>query len=164
VIVDGGSEGLKHVEKPIILKDPSFDFEDWQMKGWTIEGNFPEIPTYSTRLNFGLKKEEGFIGTCEDGKGGYDDNYTGTITSPVFMATKQKLSLLVGGGSGEGVYVELLADGKRVYIARGKNTERMEEVVWDLSALMGKPLQLRIVDKETGGWGHVNVGRVRVTD
>ena len=161
VIVDGGSEGLKHVEKPIILKDPIFDFEDWQMRGWTIEGNFAEVPTYSTRLNFGLRREEGFIGTCEDGKGGYDDSYTGTITSPMFMATKPKLSLFVGGGSGEGVYVELLSEGKRFYIARGKNTERMEEVVWDLSSLKGKPLQLRIVDKETGGWGHINVGRIK---
>lgn len=158
-----------------LFVDPTFDFNNWRMPGWIVQGNFPEVPTYSDRMNFGVPAGEAFIGTCEDGRGGYDDAYQGTILSPYFLATKSKLKLLVGGGNGEGVYVELLAfeanppggqndPGKRTYVARGKQSERMEEVTWDLTPYRGKHLRLRIVDRETGGWGHINVGRVRVVD
>lgn len=161
-LIDGGYEGLKHVERPKVLQDPTFDFSDWSMPGWEVQGDFPEVPTWSDRMDFGVAKGEGFIGTCEDGRGGYDDRYTGTITSPPFTITKSKILLLVGGGSGEGVYVELVGpDGKRIHIERGHNAERMDERVWDVSALKGQTLRLRIVDKETGGWGHINLGRVR---
>jgi hypothetical protein len=37
----------------------------------------------------------------------------------------------------------------------------MEEVVWDVSEHAGKPLRIRVVDKEKGGWGHINVGWIR---
>ncbi|HRK20999.1 MAG TPA: hypothetical protein PLX06_04295 [Fimbriimonadaceae bacterium] len=174
-LIDGGYEGQKHFPKVKALTDPTFDFNNWRMPGWTVQGNFPEVPTYSNRMNFGVPADEAFIGTCEDGRGGYDDAYQGTILSPYFLATKSKLKLLVGGGNGENVYVELLVfdanppggakdPGKRIYVARGKQSERMEEVTWDLTLYRGKHLRLRIVDRETGGWGHINVGRVRVVD
>ncbi|MBI5708365.1 MAG: hypothetical protein HZC36_15390 [Armatimonadetes bacterium] len=165
VIVDGGFEGAKYVVKPKPLTDPTFDFEDWRMEGWLIEGSFPEVPTWSERLDFGVKRGEGFIGTCEDGKGNYDDAYTGSITSPEFSVTKSRIRLLVGGGSLEGTYVELIdASGKRLFVERGRNTERMDERVWDVSALKGQKLRIRAVDRETGGWGHINLGRVRCGD
>jgi hypothetical protein len=170
VLVDGGIEGQRHFPKPLVLADPVFDLSDWRMPGWDVRGNFAEVPTYSTRMSFGLTRGEPFFGTCEDGRGGFDDSYMGTIESPIFTSSKNTLKLMVGGGSGEGVYVELLdmdadpKDGKRIYLARGKNAERMEEVAWDLASFRGRRLKLRIVDRETGGWGHINVGRIRVSD
>ncbi|MBV6491467.1 MAG: hypothetical protein CNCCGFBP_02067 [Fimbriimonadaceae bacterium] len=149
----------------VFYVDPAFDFSDWRMPGWEVQGNFAETPTYSTRMNFGVAPGEAFIGTCENGKGGYDDTYTGRITSPPFLLTKPKMRLLVGGGSGSNVYVALVdGKGKELEVARGQNSERMREVVWDVAKHLGKKLRLLIVDEETGGWGHINVGRVRCAD
>lgn len=163
VIVDGKSAGIEMLKSnPGFLPvDPTFDFNDWRMKGWTIVGDFAEVPTYSTRYDFGVNGG-GFIGTCEDGKGGFNDEYTGTITSQKFRVSSDKITLLVGGGSGEGVYVELIESaGERLYIERGRNREPMDRRTWDVSKFKDRVLQIRIVDREKGGWGHINVGDIR---
>jgi hypothetical protein len=147
--------------KKLYLVDPTFDFTNWRMPGWKFEGNFLNWPTRSTRSPFNAGGKP-FIGTCEDGKGGFDDEYTGTITSPWFVVTKPTIKLLVGGGMGPGVYVELLdSGGKRIGVERGRNTETMDERTWDVSRYKGQRLQIRIVDSEKLGWGHINVGNVR---
>lgn len=146
-----------------VLVDPIIEFDSWTLPaGWKYIGSFPQIPTHSTRLEFN-NGGKGFIGTCEDGKGGYDDEFTGTVTSPLFMATNSKMRLMVGGGNGKDTYVELLsASGESLMQARGKNSERMEEVLWDLTPYVGQMLRMRIVDQATGGWGHINVGTITV--
>lgn len=148
-----------------VFLDPTFRFDDWRMPGWVISGSFPDLPTRSKRMAFNAG-DTPFIGTCEDGRGGYDDSYTGTVESPAFTVSRPKIRLLVGGGSGDGVYVELirLDTGAQVAVERGRNREAMDERVWDVSALGGIPLRIRIVDRETGGWGHINVGLIRTVD
>jgi hypothetical protein len=166
VLVDGGSKAIEiiNAQPTEELRDPTFTFDDWHMKGWTISGDFAETPTWSTRMDFGVKPDEGFIGTCEDGNGGYDDRFEGEILSPKFIVTKPKIQLLVGGGSLPGTYVELLDEnGKQIYVERGQDSERMTERTWDVGKYAGHKLQIRIVDHETGGWGHINVGRIRST-
>lgn len=142
--------------------DPTFDFSDWRMPGWYQQGNIPCIPTWSRRVDFGNGGRP-FIGTCERPDGGYDDGYQGTLISPPFLLTKPHVKLLVGGGSGEGVYVELVDanDSTQLAVARGQNRERMHEVTWDATPWKGKWVRLRIVDREVGGWGHINVANVR---
>ena len=162
VLVDGGSKGIDMLRKQKPLTDPHFDFADWAMLGWHIVGDFAEIPTNSNRFNFGNGKMN-FVGTCENGHGGYKDDYRGTIESPRFQVTKPKMKLLVGGGSGKGVYVELI-DAKtkeQLKVERGHNSETMDERTWDISTYKGRTLQIRIVDDEVGGWGHINVGNIR---
>lgn len=165
VIVDGGSKAIAMIKPAKPIENPTWNFDDWRMNGWTVIGDFAEVPTWSTRMSFGVGRDEGFIGTCEDGQGGFNDQYTGTLTSPKFTVTKGKIKLLVGGGSGKGVYVELLGpDGSQIYVERGRDRERMDERSWDVGAYRGKELQIRIVDRETGGWGHINVARILCTD
>lgn len=146
-----------------IWVDPAFTFAGLDLQGWTVDGTFAEVPTASRRFDFNAGGQA-FIGTCEDGQGGFDDSFTGTITSPRFFVSKDTIKLRVGGGSGEGVYVELIrADtGERLFIERGRNREFMDDRVWKVSDLKGVPLQIRAVDRETGGWGHINVGLIRV--
>ncbi len=76
--------------------------------------------------------------------------------------TGDRIRLLVGGGGGPGVFVELVdvESGKQIYVERGRNREIMDERVWDVSKHKDRPLQIRIVDREQGGWGHINVGRI----
>lgn len=164
VIVDGGSKGIEMLKAnmPPTPVDPVFNFDDWRMKGWVIAGDFAEVPTYSTRFDFGTGGAP-FIGTCEDGKGGFNDEYVGTITSPKFKVSKSSMTLLVGGGSGKGVSVELIdaVTGEQLFVERGHNREPMDRRKWDVSKFKDRVLQLRVVDKEKGGWGHINVGDVR---
>lgn len=141
------------------LRDPVFDFSQPRLPGWNVEGSLFAWPSRSNRMDFGNGGRP-FIGTCEDGHGGFDDALIGTMTSPAFVSTTGTIRLLVGGGSGEGVGVELIdADGKRLAVARGRNTERMHEVTCTVPADAG-PLRIRIFDHETAGWGHINVGSI----
>jgi hypothetical protein len=142
--------------------NPAFDFTN--MRDWAATGNIATIATNSRREDFGVPAGTWFIGTCEDGHGGYDDAYTGTITSPIFYVSKPTMKLLVGGGQGKDTYVELVdADtGKQLAAARGKNDERMSEVSWDVSRYSGHPLRIRAVDNDSTGWGHINVASIRV--
>jgi hypothetical protein len=145
--------------KPVPLSNPQFDFTDPRMPGWTIDATFLNWPTRSTRMDFN-RQGLPFIGTCEDGHGGFDDSFTGSMISPPFTVTGSTIRLLVGGGSGNGVGVELLdANGKRVAVARGANEERMREVTWPVTN--SGPYRIRIFDEEKEGWGHINVGRIR---
>lgn len=144
--------------------DPTFDFSDPSLPGWMVDGDFAQIPSRSKRFDFNAGNHA-FIGTCEDGRGGYDDSYTGTITSPEFVVTKPNIKLLVGGGSLEEVYVELLDPaGARVYVERGHDRESMDERTWDVRRFYGKRLRIRIVDPAKSGWGHINVGLIRCVD
>ncbi|MEZ0326142.1 MAG: hypothetical protein ACAH95_09560 [Fimbriimonas sp.] len=163
VIVDGRLPEDNFPSGALSLTDPTFDFTNWRLPGWTFAGNFLTWPTRSTRYNFNAGGKP-FIGTCEDGKGGFDDEYVGTITSPWFTITKPTIKLLVGGGAGPGVYAELEDHygSKRLAIERGRNTETMDERTWDVSAYKRHLVRIRIVDNEKGGWGHINVGNIRI--
>lgn len=162
VLVDGGSKGIDMLRAKGPLTNPKFDFSDWAMQGWRVVGDFAEVPTNSIRLEFNAKGKN-FVGTCEDGHNGFRDEYRGVIESPRFQVTKPTIKLLVGGGSGKGVYVELIdvKTKEQLKVERGHNTEVMDERTWDVSDYRGRTLQIRIVDDETGGWGHINVGNIR---
>lgn len=164
VLVDGGSKGIDMLKaaRAALPVDPVFNLDDWRMKGWTIAGDFAETPTYSTRFDFGTGGKP-FIGTCEDGRGGFNDEYTGTVSTPKFKVSKNKITLLVGGGSGKGVYVELIdaTTGEQLFVERGRDREEMDRRTWDVSKLKGRVLQIRAVDQEKGGWGHINMGDIR---
>jgi hypothetical protein len=162
VTVDGGY--APEPKSPEILRNPTFNMKDWRMPGWSFMGDFLHWPVNNPRRfnwnNGGLP----FIGTCEDGRGAFDDEFTGTIESPWFTVSGGEIRLNVGGGSGEGVYVELVDESnQRIAVARGTNNETMQEVRWDVAQHAGKKLRLRVVDSEKGGWGHINVGNIRCT-
>jgi len=145
-----------------VMANPVFDFSQWNLRGWTIDGTFLHWPTRSNRSNFNAQKKP-FIGTCEDGRGWFEDAYIGTMVSPSFKVTKSAIKLMVGGGSGEDVGVELIDEtGKRLAVAHGNDDEAMHQVTWPASGYAGKTLRIRIFDNSKGPWGHVNVGNIRV--
>lgn len=156
VTIDGGFVQPAPTPRPAL--GARFDFADWRMPGWSFDGDFLHWPTRSRRVDFHAG-DRAFIGTCEDGRGGFDDSFTGTIVSPEFTIDEPYLIVPVGGGSGPGVYVELVEGDKQLFIERGRNAERMDLRTWDVSGLKGHTVRLRIVDRERGGWGHINVGR-----
>ena len=142
-----------------------FDFESGDLQGWqVVEGKFDRLisdrETYHNRYgadNRYNKQGKYYLSTVEQQPGmPSNDKMTGVVESPVFVLSAPEMSFLVGGGDFEDVYVALCTlEGKEVLKARGKRTEIMQRVQWQAPDLVGKKAFLRIVDHNTGSWGHV---------
>ncbi len=149
------------------LADPSrstvrFDFESGDLHGWRIvEGDFGELvcdrATFHNRPERPYNKQgKYYLTTLETPKHQSHDAYTGVVESPVFTIRGETATMIVGGGSHKTTYVALCtADGKEVRRACGKKTETMQPVTWDVAEFAGRKLFLRVVDRHTGGWGHI---------
>lgn len=135
--------------------------------GWTGTGDL--APSFQPATSGG----DYFIGakrinTWETGVTPGDDRQ-GTLTSPEFTLTRNFISLLVGGGhrspeSGQVLEAQLLVDGSVVRTHSGDNAGQLNWKGWDVSEFAGKQAQLRIVDQATGGWGHLTLDHVMLTD
>ena len=144
--------------KPLNTDFETGDLRDWTATGDVAKGQPTKGPIDQNR-KFGAGKVANHIGDWWFG--GYEkfeDKPTGTLTSTAFKVTQPWAGFLLGGGNLPGTRVELVtkADNKVFFTARGQNTETMSPVVVDLAAQQGKEIFIRIVDEETGGWGHVN--------
>jgi putative membrane-bound dehydrogenase-like protein len=145
----------------------NLDFETGTLRDWTSEGTaFEKQPVkgdaVAARRNDMKSQHRGdyWIGTFEGG----GDAPQGTLTSAPFTLTHRFASFLVAGGPHETTCVEIvLADDKKV-IARvsGEESENLRPVVVDLSAHAGKAVFLRLVDRHSGSWGHINFDHFRL--
>jgi len=144
-------------------RSASLDFESGKLEPWkVIEGKFGHI--VGNRKQFFAdkgeynKQGEYYLTTLEpNAKAGKGlDKQTGVIVSPLFIPKGGKMTFRVGGGNGSATYVALCtADGKEVQTASGVNNQVMQKASWDLTPYAGKKMFIKIVDKSTGGWGHV---------
>ncbi len=142
-------------------KPLNFDFETGSLLDWTAEGDaFKNQPikgdTVAKRRPDMKSQHQGdyWIGTYEnDG-----DKPQGTLTSVPFKVTHPWASFLIGGGAWPETCVELVrTDTKEVFSrTSGVDEENLRRVAVDLSAVMGKEIFIRVVDKHSGGWGHIN--------
>ena len=79
------------------------------------------------------------------------------------------MSMFVAGGnrsadSGQTLAVQLLINGNVVRSLAGDNAGLLNWKGWDVSEFAGQNAQLRIVDQATGGWGHLTLDHVMLTD
>src|SRR5206468_4125110 len=88
----------------------------------------------------------------------------GTLTSLSFKVTQPYAAFLVAGGSHENTRVELVraADNQVFFKVSGYDSENLRPVVVDLHAIQGKEIFIRLIDKESGGWGHINFDDFRL--
>lgn len=140
------------------------DFEGPDYGGWTITGDcFGPVPAQGTlaRQNPVSGFEgKGLVNTYLNG-----DTTTGTATSPAFVVERDYLNFLVGGGAFEkDTCMNLLVEGKVERTVVGRNSEVLNWFTWDVRGLRGKTAQLQIVDRATGGWGHINIDSIRLSD
>ncbi|MER7478712.1 GH32 C-terminal domain-containing protein [Streptomyces sp. NPDC126510] len=144
------------------------DFEGGTYGGWTATGDaFGAAPATGTLP--GQQQVSGYLGsglvnTFRDG-----DSTTGTLTSPEFTVDRKYIDFLVGGGnhpvgSDRPTAIELLVDGQVVRSATGRDAEALNWASWDVGDLAGKKARIRIVDDNTGGWGHLNVDHIVMSD
>jgi uncharacterized protein (DUF608 family) len=148
-------------ERPLVVVQ---DFEgetygDWQAAGEAL-GTGPAHEALTVQQEVRGFEGTGFVNTFHGG-----DDTQGTLTSPPFTISRKFINLLVGGGNYPGeTCVNLLVDGAVARTTTGKNTEQLAWITWKVDDLEGKPAQIQIVDKKTGGWGHINVDHIELSD
>jgi putative membrane-bound dehydrogenase-like protein len=147
----------------------NLDFEKGDLSDWTSEGKaFEKQPiegdTVRPRRPGSVSGHQGkfWVGTYERA----NDGPQGTLTSVPFPVKHPFASFLVGGGAGGALRVEILrADNNElVFSAGGRSQEKMQPVVVDLQALLGKEVFVRVVDHASAGWGHINFDNFRFHD
>lgn len=143
------------------------DFETGTLADWTPDGDaFRGQPVDGDKVHARRgdmhSRHAGryWIGSFE----GSGDQATGTLTSAPFRLTQPFASFLVGAGSHNGTAVELVLkdSGRVIFRASGDDLEDMERVVADLTPYVGKEIRIRLVDRETVGWGHINFDDFRL--
>ncbi len=93
------------------------------------------------------------------------DGPQGRLTSAEFTIQRRYISFRIAGGDYEHhACLNLLVDGKVVKSATGRFSDYLNPASWDVGAWLGRSAQIEIVDEASGGWGHVNVGRIEQTD
>ncbi|MCX6872399.1 MAG: glycoside hydrolase family 32 protein [Verrucomicrobia bacterium] len=140
------------------------DFEGAGYGTWKVEGTaFGTAPAKGTLP--GQREVAGF-----EGKGLVNtylngDGTTGALTSPPFTIQRGFINFKIGGGGHEtDTCMNLTIDEQIVRTATGPNDERLEWVNWDVKEYAGRKATLQIVDRATGGWGHLCVDQIVQSD
>ena len=140
------------------------DFEGETYGDWTATGEaFGKGPAHGTLP--GQQTVSGFLGKglVNTFLGG--DGPQGTLTSPAFEISRRYISFLIGGGShANETCINLRVDDKVVRTTTGKDNEKLEWCSWDVQELQGRTARLEIVDRHSGGWGHINVDQIELAD
>ncbi|NIP97413.1 MAG: hypothetical protein GWO24_29860, partial [Akkermansiaceae bacterium] len=140
-----------------------FTFESGTLEGWkVVEGKLGEPVSGAVSLprwkHKPFNREGKFhLSTIATGKGP-SDRQTGVLESPPFALRGDRASFLVSGGYHPAtLYVALCdaATGEVLHREGGPEGPRMHRVYWDVTAWKGMTVRLRIVDRNTGGWGHL---------
>ena len=147
----------------------NFDFETGDLTDWTFEGTaFDRQPiegdTVLVRRPDSKSGHQGryWIGSYERG----GDGKQGVLQSVPFKVTHPYATFLVGGGSGKALGVELVdqESGDTLFHASGRTVEEMQPAIADLTKHLGKTIFIRVLDRASAGWGHVNFDHFRFHD
>jgi len=153
-------KGMEVPRPKIVLADfEGPGYADWKVAGEAFgkgpaKGTLPQQQSVSGFLGKGL------VNTFLGGDGPH-----GTLTSPSFTVSRKFINFLIGGGGHAGeTCINLLVDGKVVRTATGKNNEKLESYFWNVREFEGKQARIEIVDRHSGGWGHINVDQIELAD
>ncbi len=160
----GKAKGPKQVEIPSPPKGDdrvNFDFETGDLQGWIVMEGWFWRPVANNKVvrngGYPMNKEGQFyLGTLEVDKGATSDSQTGVLESPVFQLSGPEIQFAVSGGEHGDTYVALYTlDGKEVRKTSAHNSQTFSIKNWDVPELVGKPVFVRLVDNNKGGWGHI---------
>lgn len=141
-----------------------FDFEGDTFAGWQASGSaFGGGPARGTLTN--QQQVTGFLGRGYASSYHGGDRSTGSLTSAEFVLARPYLNFLIGGGNHPGdTCLNLIVEGKVVKSATGTDFEKLHWHSWQLFEWLNKKARLEILDRHTGGWGHINLDEVTLSD
>ncbi len=145
--------------KIVVMDFEGSDYGDWQVTGEA----FGKSPAHGTLAN--QQSVSGFLGSglVNTYLGG--DRPHGTLRSPALTIARKYVNFLIGGGShADETCINLLVDGQIVRTATGKDNEKLEWHFWNVEDLEGKTAHIEIVDRHSGGWGHINIDQIEMAD
>ena len=139
------------------------DFESGTYKGWTTQGeafgNQPAKGGGAEQMDIGGYNGDYLINSYFAG----GDELVGSIESDPFKIERKYINFLLGGG--KRTYIQLLVDGEEV--RRNQpivDSEHLTLLTWDVAELEGKTATIKIVDDQKGGWGHILVDQIVMSD
>jgi putative membrane-bound dehydrogenase-like protein len=142
--------------RPLNLGFETGNLTDWTAQGDAFRRQPIEGDTVSRRRGDMQSRHQGrfWVGSFETG----GDEPQGTLTSVPFRVSQPFASFLIAGGSRPTTCVELVRNdtGQVIFRASGDDREDLERVVTDLSGHLGKDIVIKLVDADSGGWGHIN--------
>src|SRR5947209_3774710 len=142
--------------RPLNLDFETGDLRDWTATGDAFTGQPVKGDTVTPRRADMKSRHQGqyWIGGWER----HGDKVQGTLTSVPFAVTHPWCSFLVGGGPYDTTCVELVRKdtGAVVSHTSGLAEEDLRRVAVDLQPHLGKEIFIRLVDRHTGHWGHLN--------
>lgn len=143
-------------------------FEDFESGSyspkWTVEGEaFGSAPAKGGFSN--QQRVSGFGGEFLVDTYFKQDTSLGKITSVPFKIERNYLEAHVGGGKkSDKLYLRVLVDGKEIGRVTGFDNEKLGLRTLDLRKYLYKTAVIEIVDNASGGWGHINVDDIVLTD
>jgi hypothetical protein len=134
-----------------------WDFENGSFSGWRLEGGgnaWGFAPTSRALPKQGPVRRYGGRYYLSSFHGG--DKSTGTLRSPPFRIDGSTITFRLSGGNSAKLRAELRIEGEVIRSASGTNSERMQDISWNVAAYAGKIAELTLIDEEEGPWGHLN--------
>jgi putative membrane-bound dehydrogenase-like protein len=129
---------------------------DWTATGKAFDGQPVKGDTVAPRRADMKSNHAGqyWVGSYEK----VGDDAQGVLTSPAFKVTHPWGSFLMAGGNHANTRVELVRKGeaKAFFQISGNESETLRPVVVDLQEQQGREIFIRVVDEQSGHWGHVN--------
>lgn len=140
-------------------------FEDFEhgYAQWTVVGTaFGTAPVHGTLPD--QQPVSGFIGRGLVNSYVNGDDDTGKLISRDFVIERNFIRFLVGGGHYPTTQVRLLVGGRVVRATSGRDNERLEPAIWNVTEFAGQTAHIEIVDEQKGGWGHINADQIVFSD
>jgi uncharacterized protein (DUF608 family) len=146
--------------KKIVIADfEGPNYGDWKSTGEAF-GAGPAHGTLPTQNPVSGFLGKGLVNTFIDG-----DRPHGTLTSPPFKISRKFINFLIGGGNHiRQTCINLVIDGKVARTAVGKSNEKLECYFLNVREFEGQTAQIQIVDRSSGGWGHINIDQIELSD
>src|SRR2546426_523104 len=140
------------------------DFEGQDYGDWKVQGEaFGTSPAHGALP--GQQPVSGYLGKGLVNTFLKGDGAQGTLTSPELEITRRYINFLIGGGYHPGeTSIHLLVDGKTARSATGADAEELVWHAWDVGDLFQRKARIEIVDRHTGGWGHINIDQIELSD
>ncbi len=145
--------------KIVVMEFEGTDYGNWKATGEAF-GKAPAHGTLASQQSVSGFLGGGLVNTFLGGDGPH-----GTLTSPALTIERKYINFLIGGGSHtDETCINLIVDGQVVRTATGKDNEKLEWHFWNVKDLQGKSARIEIVDRHSGGWGHINIDQIEMAD